>query len=444
MKKNDPSSFRDPSAFVFTENGRVYRHIGPLYREAYEMLMSSGLYASLTSKGWLICHEESQVSSEGAYKVIMPVQIPFINYPYEWSFSQLRDSALLTLRIQRESMRHGMSLKDATGFNIVFGTDGPLFIDTASFEVYDEQRPWVAYRQFCENFLAPLLLASYLGSGMLGMLLQYPDGVPIALASRLLPFRSRFRLLSLLHIHLQKTVSASTASPKTAFSRDKLMRIIDHLENGIGKLDTPEGSSHWSQYYQETVLPGEYLEEKKKAVAHLTRELTPERVVDLGANTGEFAECFTGAGRTVIAADVDRLCTDRIYTTRRSVIPITADLMYPSPALGWMNRERRPLTERLDADLVLALALVHHLCISRNLPLPMLAEGLSRIGRYLLIEFVPKDDPKVLTMLAHRRDIFDRYSEEHFRNAFDAYFILNSEAPLPGSGRKLFLYERRS
>lgn len=444
MSRNDPSSFRDPSAHVFTEDGRIYRHLGPAYREAYEMLMSSGLYASLTSKHWLISHEESHVQSKGAYKVIMPRQVPFISYPYEWSFSQLRDAALLTLRIQRESMKHGMSLKDATGFNIVFEENGPVFLDSSSFELYDETKPWIAYRQFCENFLAPLLLASCLGSGMLGMLFQYPDGVPLSLTSRLLPFRSRFHFLSLLHIHLQQAVSASGPSPKRPFSKEKLLRIIDHLERGIGKLNIRKETSAWSTYYPGSILPGEYLEQKKKAVESLTRGLTPQRVIDLGANTGAFAGLFTGAGRTVIAADMDRLCTERIYTTRKDVIPVTADLMYPSPAMGWMNRERRPLLERIQADLVLALALVHHLCIGKNLPLPMLAEGLSQIGGHLLIEFVPKDDPKVMAMLAHRRDIFDRYTEEDFRNAFGVYFSLMGESHVQGSGRKLFLYRRRS
>jgi hypothetical protein len=444
MTKNDPSSFRDPSAFVFTENGRVYRHIAPSYREAYDRLMSSGLYASLTSKAWLIPHEESTMPAVGAYKVILPQQIPFINYPYEWSFSQLRDAALLTLRIQKESMRYGMSLKDATAFNIVFEDAGPVFIDSCSFEPYDEGRPWIAYRQFCENFLAPLLLSSYWGSDMLGMLLQHPDGIPVPLASRLLPFRSRFSLLSLLHIHLQKAVSGSPSSLKTTFRKEKLLRIIDHLERGIGKLNIQTETSAWSRYYQDSILPGEYLEHKKSAVAELTRGLSPKRVVDLGANTGEFAEILKARGRTVIAADLDRLCTDRIYTTRKGIIPIAADLMYPSPAIGWMNRERRPLLERIQADLVLALALVHHLCIGKNLPLPMLAEGLSQIGGHLLIEFVPKDDPKVLTMLAHRRDIFDQYTEEEFRKAFESHFTLVREAPLPGSGRKLFLYQKRS
>lgn len=437
------SSFRDPSARVFRDQGLVYRQLHEPYRIHYEKLMGSGLYDTLAGKGWLISHEETSLKVPGAWKVIMPRQLGFISYPHEWSFSQLKDAALLTLRIQKESMKHGMSLKDATGFNIVFESNGPVFIDTSSFELYDESRPWIAYHQFCECFLAPLLLAHYRGTGMLALLAQHPDGIPIPLASALLPFRSRFSMLSLLHIHLQQAVSGTTRKTTNTFSSAKLMRILDHLENGISSLHINKETSTWSRYYADTILSAEYLEDKKAAVREHTANLKPRAVADLGANTGEFAAMFAGEGRMVIAADYDRLCVDRIYKERKDIMALAIDLMYPTPAIGWMNRERLSFPQRIRVDLVLALALMHHLCIARNLSFEMLASGLSELGEYLLMEFVPKDDPKVEILLKHREDIFDTYTEENFRQVFSSHYDLMVEKPLQGSNRKLFLYRRK-
>lgn len=443
MISREPSSFRDPSAFMYSENGIYYRFLHNSYKLDYDHLLSSGLYQSLTQKKWLIEHEECETKPEGAYKLLKPRQLSFLNYPYEWSFRQLKDAALLTLGILQESIKYGMILKDATGFNIIFEGNRPVFIDSASFERYDETKPWKAYRQFCESFLSPLVLARYRGSGMLGMQLQYPDGIPIALTSKLLPGRSWLHSLCLLHIHLQNAVSRSSKTVSNSFSKEKLMRIISHLESGIKSLDNSRETSQWSKYYTETILSPKYLNDKISSVSQLTRDLDAKQIVDLGANTGEFAALFAGPGAHVIAADFDHRCIDQLYTSREDITSVVVNLMNPTPAIGWMNNERKTFEERINADLVLALALMHHLCISKNLSFDLLARGLSRFGEYLLVEFVPIDDPKAVILLSHRDNIFEDYTEINFRKAFSVEFELLKESEIADSKRKLFLMKRK-
>lgn len=445
MISADPSSFRDPSAFIFHHDGVVYRHLQPAYQHEYEHLMASGLYHILTQEGLLITHEESTVPSPGAYKVIRPRQVKFINYPYEWGFEQLKAAALLTLRIQKTAMDHGMTLKDANAFNICFEGPRPVFIDSSSFALYDESLTWDAYHQFCQQFLCPLLLAHYRGSDSLNLIAQYPDGIPVALTAAWLPARSRFRLLPLLHIHLQKKMAASAAGgpSEKKFSKAKLLRILDHLESGIRSLHIGKEVSHWRKYYQETILSSEYLDEKLKAVDLLTRDLRFDTVLDLGANTGTFSKQMAERGKWVIAAEGDAVCVDSMQSLHERITPVRIDLMYPSPAIGWMNRERPSFLQRVKPDLVLSLALMHHLCITRNLSFDLLASGLQTMAPLLLIEFIPKSDPKVQTLLQHRADIFTDYHEEHFKKVFSEYFRLLDEFPLPGSHRKLFLFERK-
>jgi len=197
-----PSSFRDPSGVLFVRDGSIFRQVNTIYKDNYDHLMNSGIYETLVADKLLIPHEEVDiegVNPDLAYKIIKPELIPFISYPYEWSFSQLKDAALATLRIQKRSVDFGMSLKDCSAYNIQFRNGKPVFIDTLSFEKYHEGQPWVAYRQFCQHFLAPLALMSCRDVRLNQLLRVYIDGVPLDLASSLLPFRTRFVFSLLSH-----------------------------------------------------------------------------------------------------------------------------------------------------------------------------------------------------------------------------------------------------
>jgi len=445
-----PSSYRDPSGFVFRENGRIRRQINSVYANDYEMLKSSGLYKSLTEKKLLVTHEEVPgiASNNGVYKIIQPTEVRTVSYPYEWSFSQLKDAAVLTLRVQREAIVHGMSLKDATPFNVLFEGVRPVFIDTASFEKFEEHKPWVAYHQFCTCFLAPLLLASYQGPEMIRMLQLYPEGIPISLAAKLLPARSRISPLALLHIHLQNSVSAgSFGGMKRDFSQQKLERILDHLYNGIKALQLRQKVSTWSHYYEQTILSEHYLKLKEEQVAAMVSGISFNTVLDLGCNTGQFSILMAKKGRKVIATDFDPLCVERLYLYNKEkkydISMLVSDLMNPTPGIGFDNRERIAFSSRARSELVLALALIHHLCICYNLPFSKLADYMASLGEYLLIEFVPKEDEKVQQLLQYREDIFSHYHVDEFRDVFSEKFEILDERPVPGSIRTMFLMVKK-
>ena len=290
-------SFRDPSGFLFYRDSSVYRQVNKVYRENYDYLMTSGLYDFLTNALLLIPHEEIQIEParpDCAYKTIKPELIPFISYPYEWSFSQLKDAALATLQIQKKSLEFGMSLKDCSTYNIQFREGKPIFIDTLSFEKYREGQPWVAYRQFCQHFLAPLALIAHCDVRLGQLLRIYIDGIPLNLASLLLPFRTRFAFSLCSHIHLhaksQKYFADKTVKKNgRRISRLSFLGLIDSLETAVKKLKWQPEYTEWADYYEVTNYSPEAREHKKQMVAAFLEKTDPHSVWDLGANTGLYS-----------------------------------------------------------------------------------------------------------------------------------------------------------
>ena len=445
-----PSSFRDPSGFVFQNNGKIYRQVNNLYAEDYSHLMSSGLYDSLVNNHSLLPHSEIKENillHNDWHTTLLPEQIPFISYPYEWCFEQLKDAALLTLKIVKLSVEKGMILKDATPFNIQFHKGRPVFIDSLSFEKYDPEIPWIAYRQFCETFLFPLWLSHYHKMNFQHMLAIYPDGIPVEIANKLMPLKSRFNSSVWLHLLLQnkirnkKTVSTGSYS----FSKQKLLNLVSHLESIINKLDN-ETKSTWSNYYDENVDHVSYLDEKKRIVAKLIAQVQATSLLDIGSNEGEFS--FIAADKfNVIAIDSDEQCINSIYkkirkTKATTLLPLCVDITNLSPAAGFANKERTGFTERIKVDVSMALALIHHLAIGKNIPLPMLALLFSQVSPQLIIEFVPKEDEKTQLLLRNRKDIFSGYTRQSFEECFKQYFTISSIEPVGTTGRSIYLMNR--
>ncbi len=407
--------------------------------------MQSGLYAPLVADGDLLPHDEMEPGT------IRPERIPMVSYPYEWCFSQLRDAALLTLRVQRRAMAFGMSLKDASAYNVQFRCGRPVFIDTLSFEPR-RPGPWLAYRQFCEHFYAPLLLWS-LGDARLARLGQsFLDGVPLDLASTLLPKGSWLRAGPLLHVHLHAAAAArlarrTGARPQVAASGRGIEGLLDSLDRAVAATRWAPDSS-WTKYYgADCSYDGDALAQKVEAVTAWIQQVGPTAVWDLGANTGLFSAIAARDAALVVAFDADPACVERMYRDARSsrlpLLPLVMDLGAPSPAIGWANEERMTLEQRGPSALVLALALVHHLAIGNNVPLPAIAAYLARLARRLIIEFVPKSDSMVQQMLAGRDDVFPDYTQEQFEQAFDAHFIIDARQTVGASGRVLFLMTLR-
>lgn len=449
-------SFRDPSGFVFRREGVLYRQIQQSYRDHYDHLMTSGLYENLVEAGLLIPHEEADLrddDSSGFYKTIKPEAIPFISYPFEWSFSQLRDAALATLEIQKRALQFGMSLVDCSAYNIQFRGCRPVLIDTLSFRKYREGEPWTAYRQFCQHFLAPLALMS-LKDIRLGQLSRiYIDGVPLDLASVLLPPRSKLNLPLLLHIHLHSRSQKRYADRAVAIKDRKVnsrafLGLIDSLESGIRRLSWKPRGTEWANYYRDTNYSPDGLEHKTALVSDYLKDCQPRLLWDLGGNVGHFSRIGAGMGALAISFDIDPACVERNYLqcvreNELNLLPLLLDLTNPTSGIGWENEERMSFLDRGPADAAMALALVHHLCISNNVPLRKVARFFSRLAPFLVIEFVPKDDSQVQKLLATRQDIFPLYNREDFEMAFGEFFIIKRSDAIRDSQRTLYLMEKR-
>ncbi len=455
------ASFRDPSGFLFKQQGQLYRQVNQIYQPHYDHLMASGLYQQLVERGLLVQHQEVAMAAPEpglAYKVIQPELLAFISYPYEWCFRMLKAAALTTLTIQKMALQKGMTLKDSSAYNIQFQHGRPLLIDSLSFETYREGNPWVAYRQFCQHFLAPLALMAHADVRLNRLLALYVDGLPLELTASLLPGRTRWNLGLNLHIHLhaaaQKRYANRAVKPGAAsakMSRISFLGLIDSLESTVNKLNWKPANTEWGDYY--TASASHYtsaaLQHKRQVVGQFIEKIAPKLVWDLGANTGEFSRQASQRGIFTLAFDIDPAAVDINYQTIQQkkethLLPLVMDLTNPSPALGWHHHERSSLLERGPADAVLALALIHHLAISNNVPLDALAAFFHQAGCWLIIEFVPKEDSQVQLLLASRLDIFAHYHQQGFEEAFGRYFKIHESVHLTDTGRILYLMERQT
>jgi ribosomal protein L11 methylase PrmA len=388
--------------------------------------------------------------------VIAPERIDFVSYPYEWTFGELKDAALLTLDAQLDALADGWTLRDASAFNVQFRDGRPVLIDSLSFEPHEDGVPWVAYRQFCEHFLAPLALMARVDVRFGNLLRTEIDGIPLDLAARLLPSRTRlnFGLLSHVHLHARSqrrhagNEDEGEAARTARIARSRLIALIGNLRSTVKGLNWTPAGTEWSDYADNTSYGDAATASKAGLVEAFVREVPGARAWDLGANTGRYSRIAADAGKRVLAFDIDPAAAEQHYRAlkaegRTDILPLVQDVANPSPGLGWAGRERRSLLERAHADVILALALVHHLAISRNVPLPMLLGLFADLAPWAVVEFVPREDPMVRRLLAARRDVFDDYTIEGFRAAAAGRFEIVREEPIAESPRTLFLLRRR-
>lgn len=447
-----PASFRDPNGFIFKQSGKIYRAINLSYQENYDLLLSSGLYERLINENLLIPHTEIyevNKAHSNIYKIIQPEEIKFISYPYEWSFSQLKNAALLTLKIQRIALEYGMILKDASSFNIQFRKGQPVFIDTLSFEKYIEGEPWIAYRQFCTHFLALLLLMKYRDLRMNRLLSLFIDGVPLDLTKNLLPFHSFLKFSNFSHIYLHSlsetyAASKSTNKQKIKITKNGMLGLIENLEKSIRKINLKVKKSVWRNYYSDNSYQKTEFEKKQKIVDEYINIVDPQILLDLGANTGLFSRIASGKGIYTISSDFDPHCVELNYLEvkkkqEENILPVLLDLTNPSTNLGWRNVERDSFLKRNKVDTVIALALIHHLSISNNVPFENLALLFSELSDNLIIEFVPKEDIQVQRLLVNRKDIYQYYDKENFERVFKQKYNIIKKEIITESERTLYL-----
>ncbi|MDX2199518.1 MAG: SAM-dependent methyltransferase [Phycisphaerae bacterium] len=458
-------SFRDPSGFLVWRDGEIFRVVTRYYQREFEHATASGLFQSAIDAGLMLPFRLSEVSAaelapgsleaSDAVAVLKPDRVPMITYPYEWSFSQLKDAAATTLRLHLLALKHGMLLKDASAYNIQFVDGRARHIDHLSFDPVSAHPAWPAYGQFCRHFLAPLLLMSRVDLSLGRLSVAHLDGVPLDLASRLLPWRSRLSPSTQMHIHMHARASEKYAASR-GLTGKSARRLSDRafeafatsLLETVERLKPLPQKTEWGAYYEDTNYSDAALDGKKALVRRFAERVAPRTIWDMGGNNGAFSRVVCDLARLVVCMDVDPRAVDENYRTCRqskigNILPMLVDLTNPSPAIGFANKERATLADRGQPDLVMALALIHHLAISNNLPLPYIAGYFASIAPALLIEFVPKSDSQVQRLLSSRPDIFPDYHETGFLDAFSSAFDVEKSQRIPGTERTLHLLRRR-
>jgi hypothetical protein len=451
------SSFRDPSGNIFVQDGVLLRGVNPVYFEEYQSLTDSGFYKRLIDNKLLIPHQE--VARDAGSITIKPEKIPFFSYPYEWSFSQYKHAALHTLKLQKYCLQNGYTLKDATAFNVTFHKGAPVFVDSLSFAIYNEGEPWRAYKQFVMHFLAPLVLAKYYGNDMLKLLMQHIDGISLQKTAKLLPWSARFSPIIYTNIFLAARFDAKYSSDnkgadkKVLISKQSQLKIIDSLYNYIKDLSLNE-NTQWKDYNSFTNYDKEAFEFKKQLVSKWHNSIGASKVVDFGGNDGTFSRVLKNDATEILVTDIDPNAVNQNYeqvlkNKEQTLLPLVSDLLNPSPGIGFNNKERQPLQQRIkenNYDLSLALALIHHISLTGNVPFEMSAQMFASLTPYLIIEFPDREDSWVSFLLQSKREFaghFDYYNKQNFEKAyFELYEIIEQQA-IPNTHRTMYLLKRK-
>lgn len=453
-------TFRDPSGYVEFRQEEVLRHIHAKDNEAALRFLRSDLTRKWQSAGQMIAGEIEE-TPQGEILIHHP-RLFFPSYPWEWSPAQWQAAAQLTLRLCSEAVPAGWLLKDATPLNVLFDGPRPVFVDVLSFDPRDPGDPiWLAQGQFVRTFLLPLLAHRHLGWPLAASQIFRDGYEPTQLAEALGPFRRLHPKLlwpvtlpALLDRRQSVASKAQTASRSIQRSPDlataMLLKNLRQLGKQIDSASTVGKTSRWSEY---TCTAAHYSAEdharKQEYVKCLLREISPATVLDIGANTGTYSMLAESAGARVIALDLDLAAIDQLWLRAaresRDILPLVVNIARPSPALGWENSESMSFLDRAEQqfDLVMMLAVIHHLLLMDQIPMEQIAALAARLTRrYLLLEWVPQSDPMFQVLLRGRDALYTGLTREHMQASFNEYFRVVSQCDL-ANGRTLFLMERR-
>lgn len=456
-KKAHTSSFRDPSGTIFIENSIVKRVINPIYFKQYNALKSSGFFNKLFKSNLLIKHEELEVNDSEI--IIQPEQISFITYPYEWSFNQYKEAALLTLKLQKYALENNFILKDATAFNVTFHKGKAIFIDTLSFDFYIDNVPWRAYKQFIVHFLGPLLLAHYHGAQSLKLMSNFIDGIPVKMLSTMLPFKTKLNPFLYSNVHLlakfedKHNENYKGETKESVLSKKGQLNIIESLYDYIKKIELKE-YSEWGDYYNKTNYSNDAFLQKEKIINTWIANLNVKTVIDVGGNDGTFVRRINAVLDQALVCDIDNNAVDYNHkqvklNKEQFMTPFVLDVLNPSGSIGFNNIERFSFIKRIKVfapDASLALAVIHHMTLSGNITFDMSASFFASFSKHLIIEFPKREDSWVEHLLNTKREFkahFDFYNIDNFINDYSNYFDIVEQIEIEDSKRVLFLLRQK-
>jgi len=447
-----PASFRDPESGVLLDGDRVLRWFAGTAVADVREVISGGLFERLAREGRIWPFEQvdgAGLAPEGAV-TLSQSRLPFVSHPYEWSFSMLREAALLHLDVLTQALEAGFTLSDGSAYNVQFVGSKPVFIDLGSFRKHTDGSPWNGYAQFCRHFLFPLLLTAYAGVHHQRLLRSALDGIAPPTARALLPLRAKLRPSVLVHVVLQaalgdREIRADDDLRRSArVPRAALLRTVAGLRKLIDGLRRPGARSEWSDYERERSYTPEGHDVKMEVVRSAVAEVRPRSIWDLGCNVGTYTIPVSGDAPIVVGMDSDPVTVDLLHAAiskaRANVLPLVMDVTDPSPTQGWAQRERAGLAERGPADLALCLALIHHVRFTGGIPVDEFVEWLGNVARSAVLEFVPRSDPMVRRMLAWRPEgSCPDYDQMTLERALEKWFRIAARREVPDSGRFLYV-----
>jgi ribosomal protein L11 methylase PrmA len=455
----NPGSFRDPEGRVFSANGRIFRTLSPAAADRMRKIEKDGRLKNLVDSkrlipSWTTDSRKAELEPSLVSNLLLEQEkLDLVTYPYEWSFGMLKDAALLTLDLLENALDAGIILKDATPFNVTLHKNRMVFFDTLSLDDYEDGRPWDGYSQFCREFLFPLMLTSSTGVPFQPWMRGELNGLKAPYLSKLLGLgRARHGVLT--HVHLQAwfenwlskkgDIDLRKRFDKKSFSKSVVLRMIRKLRKIVDGLKGRSAASLWGGYETSNSYGAEDEKKKTEFVAAAGRVLNGGAWIDVGCNNGKYLMTVGGNARIAVGLDLDPTAVDGFYRRIKnkdgtSYHPVVCDLMNPSPSLGWRLTERPSLFERLRGDAFLALAVVHHLCIGANVPLPEFVSLLKSFGRGGVVEWVDKKDAMVRRLLRNRVDVFPDYTWENFRSLLEKNFVLKETCDTHQGARRLCL-----
>jgi SAM-dependent methyltransferase len=454
----EPGSFRDPESRIFYAGDDVYRALSPDGLSDFEAVKASGLLddgrvvatervEDVSALKGLLVHEPAAV--------LRHERIPFVSYPYEWTFSMLKDAALLQLDLLLDALDHDLVLKDSTPYNVQFKGARPVFVDVGSFERIREGEPWVGYRQFCMLYLYPLLLQAAKGVPFQPWLRGSIDGITPAQMRGLMSFRDRFRKGVFTNVFLHARLEARYADRpnqvkqevKRVFKKELFVANVRKMRKLVARLQWDPPSGVWTAYGERNSYTDDDARRKDEFVRDVAGSREWPLVWDIGANNGRYSRIAAEGARTVLAVDADQGPVELLYRDLRAeadeqILTLAMNLADPSPGLGWRGLERRSLPERGKPDLVLALALIHHVAISANVPVREFIDWLASLGSALVIEFPTREDPMVQKLLAPKREgLHPDYELSFFERCLAEAFEVERSERLE-SGTRVLYYAR--
>jgi hypothetical protein len=451
VTRADPGSFRDPASHVVFDGDRVIRLLDDRGLAGWKALSDTEFFTRATADGRLIDTEEAFYDDPNAAGALEHPPIPFISYPYEWTFSMLKDAALLQLDLLGEALSDGITLKDATPFNIQFVSGKPVFIDIGSFEEYSPGEPWIGYRQFTRQYLFPLMLRAWAGLPFQPWLRGQMEGPTAGDMKSILSLGKRIRPSTMMHVSLQARMeermsgAAVRSELKTAgFSADLILANVRKLRKLVSSLDWEGTGEGWVEY-QACDHVGRDREAKGDFLRSALQAHNPARVLDLGANDGYFSDLAASQGAHAIAVDGDEQVLDALYRRGSSASIVLGDLTNPSPSQGWAGVERPSLFERARPDLIVAYGLIHHLIYTASIPPRSVVDWLSSFQCPVVVEFVDPSDAMVSRLTANKTEdeLHPGRSRFEFERIVSNGFRTLEKEELGGGVRVLYRLEPR-